>query len=252
MTQQRALVTGASTGIGEATVRSLIGSGWQVLASARRQDRLEALKEATGCEICAADLTDPADLDALAQVAGAQRLDAVVNVAGGALGTDRVEDADPAKWRRMFEINVMSALELTNRCLPFIRRAGGGSLVFVTSTAAHGTYPGGAGYVAAKHAERQIPATLRLELAGEPIRVIEIAPGMVHTPEFSLNRLGTQSAADSVYAGVEQPLTAEDVAESIRWSLDVPSHMNVDLMVLRPVAQSSNTAVCRTPLKVRG
>lgn len=246
---KRALVTGASTGIGEATVRALVHDGWDVLASARRIDRLEHLREETGCRIFPADLTAADQVAALAAAAGP--LDAVVHVAGGALGMDRVEDADPARWRRMYEINVMSALELTDACLPGIRANGGGSMVFVTSTAAHGTYPGGAGYVAAKHAERQIPATLRLELAGEPIRVIEVAPGMVETPEFSLNRLGSTEAAAKVYEGVDGPLTSEDVAEAIRWALAAPAHMNVDLMVLRPVAQSSNTEVWRGPLRVR-
>lgn len=251
MTQKRALVTGASTGIGQATVRALIRSGWEVLASARRVERLEQLREETGCEIWAADLTRERDVEALVAAASKAPLTALVNVAGGALGTDRVDEADPQRWRRMFEINVMATLELTNRCLPLIRKAGGGSLVFITSTAGHGTYPGGGGYVAAKHAEAQIASTLRLELAGEPIRVMEIAPGMVHTPEFSLNRLGDQGAADSVYQGVDAPLVAEDVAEAVRWSLDAPAHMNVDLMVLRPVAQSSNTQVWREPLRIR-
>ena len=123
--------------------------------------------------------------------------------------------------------------------------------MFVTSTAAHGTYPGGGGYAAAKHAERQIATTLRLELAGEPIRVTEIAPGMVKTEEFSLVRLGDPRAAEDVYAGVEEPLVASDIAEAIRWSLDVPLHVNVDLMVLRPVAQSTNTDVVRRQLAVR-
>lgn len=251
MRNRRALVTGASTGIGEATVIALRNSGWEVLASARRVDRLEALRHRTGCEIFPADLTRAEEVDALAEVAASGNLDALVNVAGGALGADPVEDADLRQWRRMYEINVIATLTLTNRCLPLLRQGGGGSLVFVTSTAAHAPYPGGAGYVAAKHAERQIPATLRLELGGEPIRVIEIAPGMVQTPEFSLNRLGTEEAADRVYDGVDGPLSADDVAEAIRWSLDAPAHVNVDLMVLRPVAQSSNTQVWRHPLRVR-
>lgn len=251
MTSRRALVTGASTGIGAATVRSLVADGWSVLATARRGERLAALAAETGCDYVAADLMRPEDVDALVSEAAANELNAVVHVAGGALGVDRVDDADLGRWRRMYEINVLMTLELTRRCLPLLRSTGGGDLVFVTSTAAHGTYPGGAGYVAAKHAERQIATTLRLELGGEPIRVIEIAPGMVKTEEFSLNRLGSADAAEDVYAGVEAPLVADDVAEGIRWALAAPAHMNVDLMVLRPVAQSSNTAVARQPLKVR-
>lgn len=252
MIKKRALVTGASTGIGQATVRALIKDGWQVLATARRQDRLFALAKETGCEALAADLTRQEDLDALAAAAAQFPLDAVVNVAGGALGTDTVECGDREKWLRMYEINVISTLELTRRCLPLLRKNGAGSLLFVTSTAAHGTYPGGGGYVAAKHAERQIATTLRMELAGEPIRVIEVAPGMVKTPEFSLNRLGSAELAEAVYQGVQEPLVAEDIAEAIRWALDAPQHVNVDLMVLRPVAQSTNTTVARHPLEMRG
>ncbi|MDN5559210.1 MAG: SDR family oxidoreductase [Ruaniaceae bacterium] len=252
MTFKRALVTGASSGIGEATVRALAADGWRVLATARRAGRLEALAAETGCEWVAADVTTPEDVDAVVEAAAAAELTAVVHVAGGALGIDRVDEADPDLWRRMFELNVIATLNLTRRCLPLVRAAGRGSLVFLTSTAAHGTYPGGAGYVAAKHAERQIATTLRLELGGEPIRVIEIAPGMVKTEGFSLTRLGSAEAADTVYEGVEAPLVAEDVAEAVRWSLGVPEHMNVDLMVLRPVAQSSHTTVARHPLAVKG
>ena len=252
MTSRRALVSGASSGIGRATVRVLVADGWDVVATARRSDRLETLAEETGCEVFTADLTRDEDVAALAEFAGSAGLDAVVNVAGGALGVDRIDEADTERWKRMFDINVMATLNLTQACLPLVRRNGGGSLVFVTSTAAHGTYPGGGGYAAAKHAERQIATTLRLELAGEPIRVTEIAPGMVKTEEFSLVRLGDARAAEDVYAGVEGPLVASDVAEAIRWSLDAPSHVNVDLMVLRPVAQSTNTDVVRRQLAVRG
>ncbi len=251
MTSRRALVSGASSGIGRATVRVLGADGWDVVATARRTDRLETLAEETGCEVFPADLTRDEDVAALAEFAGSAGLDAVVNVAGGALGVDRIDEADTERWKRMFDINVMATLNLTQACLPLVRRNGGGSLVFVTSTAAHGTYPGGGGYAAAKHAERQIATTLRLELAGEPIRVTEIAPGMVKTEEFSLVRLGDARAAEDVYAGVEGPLVASDVAEAIRWSLDAPLHVNVDLMVLRPVAQSTNTDVVRRQLAVK-
>ena len=251
MTSRRALVSGASSGIGRATVRALVDDGWEVVATARRSDRLETLAEETGCEVFTADLTRDEDVAALAEFAGSAGLDAVVNVAGGALGVDRIDEADTERWKRMFDINVMATLNLTQACLPLLRKNGGGSLVFVTSTAAHGTYPGGGGYAAAKHAERQIATTLRLELAGEPIRVTEIAPGMVKTEEFSLVRLGDARAAEDVYAGVEGPLVASDVAEAIRWSLDAPLHVNVDLMVLRPVAQSTNTDVVSRQLAVR-
>lgn len=247
----RALVTGASTGIGQATVELLTSHGWEVLATARRTERLQSLAARTGCEFLPADLTSDDDVAALVEAAADGPLDAVVHVAGGALGVDRVEDADLQRWRTMYERNVIGALHLTRETLPLLRANQGGSLVFLTSTAGHGTYPGGAGYVAAKHAEAQIPATLRLELVGEPIRVIEIAPGMVKTEEFSLHRLGSKDAADAVYAGVDGPLTAADVAAAVVWALEQPPHVNVDLMVLRPVAQASNTLVARQPLRVR-
>ena len=149
----------------------------------------------------------------------------------------------------MFERNVMTALHCTRAFVPAMRERGG-DLVFLTSTAAHDTYPGGGGYVAAKHAERIIANTLRQELVGEPVRVIEIAPGMVRTEEFSLNRLGSQEAADRVYEGVAEPLLAEDIAEAIVWTLERPRHVNIDSMIVRPVAQATNTLVARTAPEV--
>lgn len=242
----RAVVTGASSGIGRATVHLLRGLGWDVLATARRAERLAELAARTGCETVAADLTDPAGVDAVAARAGTGPVRALVNVAGGALGADPVEQGRPEDWLAMYETNVLSTLRLTQRLLPALRADGGGDALFVTSTAAHGTYPGGAGYTAAKHAERMIPATLRLELVGQPVRVIEIAPGMVRTEEFSLNRYhGDAEAAARVYAGVAEPLTAEDVADVIVWTLTRPPHVNVDLLVVRPRAQASNTLVAR-------
>ncbi|MFH5822461.1 SDR family oxidoreductase [Georgenia sp. AZ-5] len=243
----RALVTGASSGIGAATVRRLRAEGWAVLATARRADRLEALAAETGCETFPADLTEPADVAALADhVRAGGPLRSLVNNAGGALGTDPVERGNVDEWARMYEVNVLSTLRLTQALLPHLRADGGGDVLVVTSTAAHGTYPGGGGYVAAKHAERMIPATLRLELVGQPVRVIEIAPGMVRTEEFSLNRYhGDAAAAAQVYAGVAEPLLAEDVADAIVWTLTRPAHVNVDTLVIRPRAQASNTVVAR-------
>ena len=241
------LVTGASTGIGAATVRRATAAGWRVLASARRRERLAALAEETGCEYLVADLTSDEDVEALAARAEELGVTALVNNAGGALGTDRVEDGKIDEWRTMFERNVLGTLRLTQKIIPILRAAGGGDILTLTSTAAHDTYPGGAGYTAAKHAERMIPNTLRLELVGEPIRIIEIAPGMVRTEEFSLNRFhGDQEKADAVYAGVDRPLLAEDVAEIIMYTLELPAHVNVDSLILRPVAQASNTVVARS------
>lgn len=242
---KRVLVTGASTGIGAATVRRARKAGWEVLATARREDRLKALAEETGCEWFAADLTIDDEVAALAEKAKEFDIDSLVNNAGGARGVDKVEDGDLDNWQAMYDMNVLATLRLTKAIIPHFRQRGGGSLLFLTSTAAHGTYPGGAGYAAAKHAERMLPNTLRLELVGEPIRIIEIAPGMVKTEEFSLNRLGSEEAAENVYAGVDEPLLGEDVAEAIMWTLELPKHFNVDSMTIRPVAQASNTLVAR-------
>ncbi|WP_108720262.1 SDR family NAD(P)-dependent oxidoreductase [Miniimonas sp. S16] len=252
MTEQtsppRAVVTGASTGIGAATVRALREQGWDVLATARRTDRLEALAQETGCAVFAADLTDPAQVAALAARATAGGpLRALVNNAGGAIGLDPVADADVADWLGMYEMNVLATLRLTQALLPALESDDGGDLVFVTSTAAHGAYPGGGGYTGAKRAEREIALTLRQELVGRPVRIIEIAPGMVKTEEFALNRFdGDAERAERVYAGVDEPLVAADIADAIAWTLTRPAHVNVDLLMIRPVAQATNTLVARS------
>lgn len=246
----RAVVTGASTGIGAATVRGLRAVGWDVVATARRVERLEALAAETGCSWVAADLTKQDDVARLAAtILEGGGVTALVNNAGGALGLDPVERGRVEDWTTMYERNVLATLRVTQALLPALEADGGGDLVFLTSTAAHGSYPGGGGYTAAKHAEREIATSLRLELAGRPIRVLEIAPGLVQTEEFSLNRFGGDAErAAAVYADVALggPLVAEDIADAIVWVLTRPRHVNIDLMVLRPVAQSSNTAVART------
>ena len=240
----RAVVTGASSGIGAATVRRLRAEGWSVLAVARRAERLQALADETGCEVCVADLTVPEDVTRVAEAAGPCH--ALVNNAGGAIGTETVEAADPADWQRMYEINVLATLRVTQALLPALRASGRGDVLVLSSTAGHVAYEGGGGYVAAKHAEKVIAQTLRLELAGEPVRVIEVAPGMVRTEEFSLNRYsGDRQKAEAVYAGVREPLTAEDVADCIAWTLTRPHHVNIDLLVVRPRAQAAQHKVAR-------
>ncbi|KQY20685.1 oxidoreductase [Cellulomonas sp. Root485] len=246
-TPRRALVTGASSGIGAATVRRLRAEGWDVVATARRADRLAALAEETGATTVVADVTDDADVARLAeQVADGGPLDALVNNAGGAFGLDPVESADLDHWRQMYELNVIGTLRVTQALLPQLRAGDGGDIVVVTSTAAHGTYEGGAGYVGAKHAERMLATTLRWEILGEPIRIIEIAPGAVATEEFSMVRFdGDSERAAAVYAGYE-PLVADDIADAIAWSLSRPAHVNIDLLVVRPRAQASNNRIVRT------
>ncbi|WP_456786543.1 SDR family oxidoreductase [Cellulomonas sp. P5_C5] len=246
-TPRRALVTGASSGIGAATVRRLRAEGWDVVATARRADRLAALADETGASTIVADVTDDADVVRLAaQVAEGGPLDALVNNAGGAFGLDPVETADLDHWRQMYELNVLGTLRVTQALLPQLREGHGGDIVVVTSTAAHGTYEGGAGYVAAKHAERMLATTLRWEILGEPIRIIEVAPGAVATEEFSMVRFdGDAERAAAVYAGYE-PLVADDIADAIAWSLGRPAHVNIDLLVVRPRAQASNNRIVRT------
>jgi NADP-dependent 3-hydroxy acid dehydrogenase YdfG len=247
LTPPRAVVTGASSGIGAATVRRLRAEGWDVVAVARRTYRLAALAQETGAEAFRADLTVADDVARLAaHVRATGGLTALVNNAGGALGLDRVEDGDLDGWRAMFELNVLGTLRTTQALLPILREHGGGDVLVVTSTAAHAPYEGGAGYVGAKHAERMLTTTLRLELVGEPIRVIEIAPGNVATDEFALVRFhGDAERAAKVYQGY-QPLVAEDIADAITWALTRPEHVNIDLMIVRPRAQASNTSIART------
>lgn len=258
MANRRAVVTGASSGIGEATVRALRASGWDVVGVARRAERLDALAADTGAQVFAADLTAAADVEALAAWLGdSGPVHALVQVAGGARGTDRVEDGDPDDWQWMFDANVLSSQRLVSALLPLLRAAasvdGHADLVFVTSTAASTPYPGGGGYNAAKAAQAMIPRVLRLELNGEPIRVTEIAPGMVYTEEFTLNRLGGDAeAAARVYEGVAQPLVAGDVADVIAYAVNAPGHVNLDLITMRPVAQSAQHLLARGPLRVRG
>jgi NADP-dependent 3-hydroxy acid dehydrogenase YdfG len=254
---KRAVVTGASTGIGWATVALLREHGWDVTGVARREDRLRELAAVTGADVVAADLTDPADVARLhGHLAGLGRLDALINNAGGARGMDRVEDGDPDDWRWMFEANVLAVQRITAALLPLLRataaEAGNADIVNVTSVAADEVYEGGAGYNAAKAGEAALSKALRLELAGEPLRVIEIAPGMVKTEEFSLRRFGgDQERADRVYAGVADPLSAQDVAGVIAYAIELPGHVNLDHITVRPVAQAARDKVIRGPLATR-
>ena len=238
-------------------MRALRARGWDVVGVARREDRLAALVAETGASAIACDLTDADAVAALVEELDATGpVHALVQVAGGARGTDRVEDGSIADWQWMFDANVLSSQRLVAGLLPLLRRAaavdGHADTLFVTSTAAQVAYPGGAGYNAAKAAESMLVHALRLELNGEPIRVSEVAPGLVHTEEFTLNRLGgDKAAAEAVYSGVEQPLLAEDVADVIAYALDAPGHVNLDLVTMRPVAQSANHLLARGPLRVR-
>lgn len=254
---RRAVVTGASSGIGAATARTLRSRGWDVVAVARREERLRALVDETGASAVACDLTDPDAVAALIrELESSGPVHALVQVAGGARGTDSVEQGSVEDWQWMYDVNVLASQRLVAGLLPLLRRAaehdGHADTLFVTSTAAQVAYPGGAGYNAAKAAQSMLVKVLRQELNGEPIRVIEVAPGMVHTEEFTLNRLGgDRVAAEAVYAGVEEPLVAEDVADVIAYALGAPRHVNLDLITMRPVAQSAQHILARGPLRVR-
>jgi NADP-dependent 3-hydroxy acid dehydrogenase YdfG len=241
-----AVVTGASSGIGAATARRLAAEGFSVVAAARRRDRLDALAASTpGIQPVTLDVTSASSVAALA--AAVPDVDVLVNNAGGAIGIEPVAQADPADWQAMYDTNVLGALRVTQALLPALERGAGGHIVMTGSIAGHLVYEGGAGYTAAKHAEAAVVETLRLELNGRPIRVTEIAPGMVRTEEFSLVRLrGDRAKADAVYAGVEAPLTAEDIADCIAFAVTRPAHVNIDLLVVKPLAQAAPHKVARS------
>jgi NADP-dependent 3-hydroxy acid dehydrogenase YdfG len=240
--QPVAVVTGASAGIGEATARTLAAQGFHVVAVARRADRIKALAAEIGGSAVVADVTDDAAVDALA--ASLDRVDVLVNNAGGAKGLAPVAEADLDHWRWMWETNVLGTLRVTRALLPKLIASGDGLIVTVTSIAALETYDNGSGYTAAKHAEGVLHRTLRGELLGKPVRLTEIAPGAVQT-EFSLVRFdGDQDRADAVYEGIT-PLSAEDVAEVIGFVASRPSHVDLDLIVIRPRDQAPGSRFSR-------
>jgi NADP-dependent 3-hydroxy acid dehydrogenase YdfG len=236
-----AVVTGASSGIGAATAERLAAEGFDVVLGARRLDRLTALAERIGARALPLDVTDAASVEAFA--AAVPEVDVLVNNAGGAFDANPVADADLDSWARTYDVNVLGTVRLTKA----LRASGAGDVLFVGSTAGLVSYEGGASYTAAKHGVHTLAGTLRLELVAEPVRVIEIAPGMVRTEEFSLVRTGSQELADAVYRGVREPLVAEDVADCIAWALTRPHHVNVDLLVVRPRAQAAQHKVHREP-----
>ncbi len=244
-TRPNAVVTGASSGIGAATARRLAAEGYAVIAAARRVDRLSALVEEIGGTAVRCDVTDPAQVAELAAVVG-PRLDVLVNNAGAALGQAPVADADPDDWRQMYEVNVLGLLHVTQALLPALVNSGAGTIVMMGSTAGRVAYEGGGGYTAAKHGTKVVSQTLRLELYDKPVRICEIAPGMVRTDEFALTRFGGDAErAAQVYAGVAEPLVAEDVADAVAWVVTRPPHVNVDELVIRPRAQAAQHKVHR-------
>ena len=246
-----AVVTGASSGIGAATATLFANNGYQVIAGARRFDRLQALAETNpNIEVHELDVTSQDSVDKFVRALNGRAVDVLINNAGGAFDSNSVLESDPEIWSKSYEVNVVGSVRMTKAIAPSMIENGSGHIVIITSTAGHVAYENGGSYVAAKFAERSLANTLRLELNGTPIRVTEIAPGMVKTDEFALNRNSRDaSKAAKVYEGVENPLTAEDIADSIFWTASVPDHVNIDSLVIRPVAQAANHKVFRGQFK---
>jgi NADP-dependent 3-hydroxy acid dehydrogenase YdfG len=250
-----AVVTGASSGIGAATARRLATDGFQVVVGARRLDRLTALVAEIGGVALPLDVTSDDSVAEFVEGVGEVTLrsgasvQVLVNNAGGARGLEPVAEADLDAWQWMYDVNVLGVVRVTKALLPALDASGDGHVVVMSSTAGHIVYEGGGGYTAAKHGSTAVAETLRLELAGRPVRVTEIAPGMVKTEEFSLRRFdGDTARADSVYEGVEEPLLAEDIADAVSWCVTRPRHVNVDLLVVRPLAQAAQYKVARGPI----
>jgi hypothetical protein len=241
-TKRTAVITGASSGIGAATVRRLRDEGFDVIAGARRLDRLRAVTEPVGATAIELDVRDRVSVEVFA--AQVPRCDVLVNNAGGALGLATVAQADDEHWRTMWETNVFGLMLVTRALLPKLEASGNGYIVNIGSIAGIETYPNGAGYTTVKHAVRAISHTLRIELLGKPVHVTEIEPGLVET-EFSVVRFdGDAERAAKVYEGMT-PLTADNIADCVAWSVTRPKHVNIDEMVVRPIAQATATQVAR-------
>ncbi|NUT91333.1 MAG: SDR family NAD(P)-dependent oxidoreductase [Saccharothrix sp.] len=246
-----AVISGASSGIGLATAQRLAGEGYLVVAGARRVERLDRLAAEHGVVPVFLDVTDPASITALVDLVAGFDLpvNLLVNNAGVAVGAEPIATADPADWRRMYEVNVVGVLGLTQALLPSLVQAPHGHVVVIGSTVGHVAYETGGGYAASKHAVSALASTLRLELSGTPVRVTEIAPGMVRTEEFLMHRFrGDRARYDAVYQGVDKPLVAEDIADCVAWCATRPAHVDIDLLMVRPVAQAAQHKVHRVPV----
>ncbi len=242
MAQRTAVVTGASSGIGAASARALAADGWHVVLGARRTDRLEALAEEIGGTALRLDVTDQESVDAFCDAIGS--CDLLLNNAGGALGTSSIAEGDVDEWQWMYDVNVLGTLRVTKALLPKLVASGDGQVINIGSIAAREPYKGGGGYNAAKHAVAAMTRVLRIELLGQPVRVSEIDPGMVET-EFSLVRFGGDAEkAAKVYEGVT-PMSAEDIADAVRWVASRPKHVNIDQILMLATAQTSAQVIHR-------
>ncbi len=237
-----AVITGASSGIGAATAQHLAAAGYELILGARRMDKLQAVVEPLGAKALTLDVTDAESVDAFcAQV---PRVNLLVNNAGGAVGVETVAEAIDEKWETMYDSNVLGTMRMVRGLLPKLEASGNGHIVNIGSIAGIEVYPGGGGYTAAKHAVKAVTETLRLELLGKPIRVTEIAPGLVET-EFSLVRFGGDAErAKKPYLGMT-PLSADDIADAIVWAVTRPAHVNIDTLVIRPLDQATATLIHR-------
>ena len=237
-----AVVTGASSGFGAATARALAGAGFDLVLGARRSERLRSVGEPLGARCLRLDVTDPESVEAFCDAV--ERVDLLVNNAGNAFGAESIAEADEAKWRAMFELNVLGVLRMTKALLPKLLAAGDALILNVGSIAGFEVYPGGAGYTASKHALRALTRTLRLELLGQPVRVTDISPGLAETEFARVRFAGDDERARRVYEGMT-PLVAEDVAQAIAWVATRPPHVDIDELVIRPRDQASALLVHR-------
>ena len=235
-----ALITGATAGIGEACVRAFAAAGWHVIATGRRKDRLDALASIISenrVHPLAFDVRDEAARDAaLDSLPEAFRdIDLLVNNAGLALGLEPAHQAKLSNWKTMIDTNVTALVSITHKLLPqLVERKG--AIINLSSVAATYPYPGGNVYAATKAFVRQFSLDLRADLHGTGVRVTSIEPGMVET-EFTLVRTGSQAVSDKLYGGVD-PMTGEDIANTILWVANLPPHLNVNALELMPVNQS--------------
>ncbi|MFI7668650.1 SDR family NAD(P)-dependent oxidoreductase [Nocardia sp. NPDC049526] len=235
MSIRTAVVTGASSGIGEATARELAKQGYHVVVGARRLDRLRRLADEIGGTALELDVTSEDSVRSFTEAI--ENADVLVNNAGGAKGLTPVAEADLDDWRWMWETNVLGTLRVTKALLPKLIASGDGLIVTITSVAAFEAYDNGSGYTSAKHAQAVLHRTLRGELLGQPVRLTEIAPGAVET-EFSLIRFaGDEERAAKVYEGID-PLVAQDIAEIIGFVASRPSHVNLDQIIVKPRDQA--------------
>lgn len=237
-----AVVTGASSGIGAATAQHLAAAGYDLILGARRMDKLQAVAEPLGARALTLDVTDAKSVEAFcAQVPS---VNVLVNNAGGALGVESVAESVDEKWERMYDTNVLGTMRMVRGLLPKMEASGAGHIIVIGSVAGIEVYPGGGGYTAAKHAVKAVTETLRVELVGKPVRVTEVAPGLVET-EFSLVRFGGDAErAKKPYLGMT-PLSADDIADAIVWVVTRPAHVNIDTLVIKPLDQATATLIHR-------